>query len=181
MQIRFWQHIHFKQYLERNWERLYRLAYAWCHHPQTAHDLLQETLSRTLREHHRFDNDKALDVWLYKVMANCWRDQYRRQQQLTELDEAELKSDSNPEADQYQREIQHKVHKAMARLSMMHRQIITLVDLEELAYHEVADILGIPTGTVMSRLSRARRQLKEYLQESGLQPPYKQPKLRRIK
>jgi len=181
MMIRFWQQKQFKQYLERNWQRLYRLAYAWCHHPQTANDLLQETLSKTLREHHRFENDKALDVWLYKVMANCWRDQCRRQRDVVDLEHAELSSNANLETDQYQRELKMNIHKAMARLSMTHRQIITLVDLEELAYNEVADILDIPTGTVMSRLCRARKQLKEYLQESGFHSPGKNTTVRRIK
>lgn len=181
MKIRFWQQQQFKQYLERNWQRLYRLAYAWCHHPQTAHDLMQETLSKSLREHHRFENDKAMDVWFYKVMANCWRDHCRRQREVVELEQAELTSQSNLEADQYQRELQSGIQRAMDRLTMTHRQIITLVDLEELSYNEVAVILDIPAGTVMSRLCRARKQLKEFLQEAGFQSPVQQSNIRRIK
>lgn len=179
--IRFWQQKQFKQYLEQNWQRLYRLAYAWCHHPQTAHDLLQETLSKSLREHHRFENDKALDVWLYKVMANCWRDLCRRQRDVVDWEQAELTSNTDLEADQYQRELKLTMHTAMARLSMTHRQIITLVDLEEMTYHEVAEILDIPAGTVMSRLCRARKQLKDYLVETGIQSPQKNTSVRRIK
>lgn len=181
MKIRFWQQKQFKQYLERNGQRLYRLAYAWCHHPQTAHDLVQETLSKTLREHYRFENDKALDVWLYKVMANCWRDQCRRQRELTDIEQVELASTTNLETEQYQRELKMNIHTAMARLNMTHRQIITLVDLEELAYNEVAAILDIPAGTVMSRLCRARKQLKEYLEEAGFHSAKKTSNVRRIK
>lgn len=181
MKIRFWQQKQFKQYLEQNWQRLYRLAYAWCHHPQTAHDLLQETFSKTFKEHHRFENDKALDVWLYKVMANCWRDHCRRQRDVVDLEHVELTSNANLETEQYQRELKVNIHKAMARLSMTHRQIISLVDLQELAYNEVADILDIPTGTVMSRLCRARKQLKEHLQEAGFHSPQKKSTVRRIK
>ena len=179
--IRFWQQKQFKRYLERNWQRLYRLAYAWCHHPQTAHDLLQETLSRSLREHHRFENDKALDVWLYKVMANCWRDLCRRQHEVVDVEQAELISSANLETDQYQRELTQTIRQAMAKLTLAHRQIITLVDLEELAYHEVADILAIPAGTVMSRLCRARKLLKAHLLEAGFQSPKPSTNLRRIK
>jgi len=181
MKIRFWHQKHFKQYLDRNWQRLYRLAYAWCHHPQTAHDLLQETLSKTLREHHQFENDKTLDVWLYKVMANCWRDLCRQQRESVDVEQAGLASNSNLETDQYHRELKTNIHQAMRMLSMTHRQIITLVDLEDLTYNEVADILDIPAGTVMSRLCRARRQLKELLLQAGFHSAEQKPIVRRIK
>lgn len=114
-------------------------------------------------------------------MANCWRDQCRRQREVVDLDHVELQSNANLETDQYQRELQTGIHRAMARLNVTHRQIITLVDLEELAYNEVADILDIPAGTVMSRLCRARKQLKEHLQEAGIHSPQKNPTVRRIK
>lgn len=181
MQIRFWQQRPFKQYLDRNWQRLYRMAYAWCHHPQTAHDLMQETLSKVLRQHHVFENDKALDVWLYKVMANCWRDHCRRQRDTIDIEQSELVADSNPETDHYQRQLKTALHQAMAHLSMTHRQIVTLVDLQELSYHEVAEILDIPTGTVMSRLCRARQQLREHLQQAGINPMQQITSIRRVK
>jgi RNA polymerase sigma-70 factor (ECF subfamily) len=177
---RFWQQRQFKRYLEDNWQRLYRLAYAWSHHPQTANDLLQETLSKTLKQRHQFENNKALDVWLYKVMANCWRDHCRRHRETIDFEEAGLISNINLETEQYQRELKANIQHAMARLNMTHRQIVTLVDLQELSYNEVADILDIPAGTVMSRLCRARQQLREYLQQAGIHAQHKSS-IRRIK
>lgn len=177
----FWHKKPFKRYLEQNWQRLYRIAYAWSHQPHIAHDLLQETMNRVMREHHHFENDKALDVWLYKTMANCWRDQCRRQKDLVDIDESTLYSASNLEADQYRRELNSCIQMAMGRLNMTHRQIITLIDLEGLSYNEVANILDIPAGTVMSRLCRARQQLREYVQEAGFVPGSHEPNLRRIK
>ena len=177
----FWHKKPFRQYLEQNWQRLYRLAYAWCHQSHTAHDLVQETLNRVMREHHQFENNKALDVWLYKTMANCWRDQCRRQQELVEIDEQPLYSSSNLEAEHYQRQIQAAIHRAMQQLNMTHRQIITLIDLEGLSYNEVATVLDIPAGTVMSRLCRARQQLRDLLQQDGIAAGSQESNVRRIK
>lgn len=124
---------------------------------------MQETLSRSFKEHYRFENHKALDVWLYKVLANCWRDHHRQQKESIDVEDAQLVSDSNPEHDHTQHQLQQQIQKAMSQLKIDHRQIVTLVDIEELSYNEVADILGIPAGTVMSRLCRARNQLREIL------------------
>jgi RNA polymerase sigma-70 factor (ECF subfamily) len=73
------------------------------------------------------------------------------------------------------------VRSAVARLPLGQRQVLTLVDLEEFGYAEVAEILSIPVGTVMSRLSRARASLKTYLLDTAMQQPAAQPLLRRVK
>ncbi|MDH5777889.1 MAG: RNA polymerase sigma factor [Gammaproteobacteria bacterium] len=163
MTVYFWQNKKFQSYLEQNWQRLYRLAYAWSHDPQLASDLVQEALSRSFKSHYQFENEKALNVWLYKVLVNCWRDHHRQRKETIDIDDAGLEAKSSPEHDHAQHQLQQQIMQAMAQLKSDHRQIITLVDLDELNYTEVADILGIAVGTVMSRLSRARSQLREII------------------
>ncbi|MDH5178404.1 MAG: RNA polymerase sigma factor [Gammaproteobacteria bacterium] len=163
----FWQNKQFEQTLNLHWQRLYRQAYAWCHDPQLAGDLVQETLSRSCRRPYQFENDKALGVWLYKVMNNCWRDHHRQQREMVPLDEMHMVTESGPDLSLAQQQLQHTVQQAMAQLKADHRQIITLIDMEEFSYTEVAEILDIPTGTVMSRLSRGRQQLKLILEKTS--------------
>jgi RNA polymerase sigma-70 factor (ECF subfamily) len=84
---------------------------------------------------------------------------------VTEIDEFHLVSDGTPEAECLQSEVVRRVRQAVAALPVAQREVVTLVDLEEFSYAEVAAILEIPLGTVMSRLSRARGTLKESLRE----------------
>jgi putative ABC transport system permease protein len=93
---------------------------------------------------------------MYSIMNNCWRHYLRRRCPDCELDEEQLAADSDPEHLSGQQEIVAHVRTAIARLPVGQREVLTLVDLEGFAYQEVADILEIPIGTVMSRLSRAR-------------------------
>ena len=177
----FWQSRQFKRYLDENWQRLYRLAYAWCHDPQLASDIVQETLSRTFKQHYQFENDKAINVWMYKVMSRVWFDHYRKQRDFVDIDDEPLQSESNTEEEQSRHEVLSHIQHAMSQLKVDHRQIVTLIDIEECSYSEVAEILSIPVGTVMSRLNRARHQLRELLQEHAPFKQHKHARLRRVK
>ncbi len=158
---RSWQ---LRRELETKWNRLYRLAYAWCHDSQLASDLVQEALAKALDGGEQLRNAQALDAWLFTILANCWRDYNRRNPETTDIDGVTLVHASNPEEESGQLEMVSRVRAAIAGLGREQRQVITLVDLEGFAYGEVAQVLGIPVGTVMSRLCRARRDLKRRLQ-----------------
>jgi RNA polymerase sigma-70 factor (ECF subfamily) len=158
----------FHQKLEDSRERLYRVAYAWCHDSVLADDLAQETLAKALSKAGQLRDMQLLHSWLFSILANCWRDHFRRLKntdELDELEEAKLVSDNNPEDEHARNQIINRVRAAIADLPMGQRQALTLVDLEEFSYNEVAEILEIPVGTVMSRLCRARKGLKEILIE----------------
>lgn len=162
---------------------LYRIAYAWCHDPTLADDLVQETLSKAWVRRSQLRDEAALKPWLVAIMNHCWLDHLRARRDFDDVDDwkdsLESPSDS-PEACCNREQVIACVRAAVARLPLGQRQVLTLVDLEEFGYAEVAGILDIPVGTVMSRLSRARACLKSLL-EKGTQETATQPMLRRVK
>lgn len=179
-----------RRQLEALRPRLYRLAYAWCHDGHLADDLVQETLARAFDRAGQLRDEAALRPWLFSILNNCWRDHLRRRRDfldVDELDEAILSHDIGPERLYASRQATRRVRQALAGLPLGQRQVLTLVDLEECAYAEVARILEVPVGTVMSRLSRARQALKRLLlaeggmTDNGLDGQAGRPELRRVK
>lgn len=158
----------FRQSLEASWHRLYRIAYSWTHESCLAHDLVQETISRALQHKDKITDHRALEIWLFKVMANCWRDLLRRRKDLTAIDEACLVDDDTPDRATERDRLIAQVRKAIARLNQDQRQIITLIAIQGFSYEEVARILDIPVGTVMSRICRARQNLKRFLTDTDV-------------
>lgn len=143
--------------------RLYRLAVSWCSDIMLADDLVQETLDKALTKHNQLKNDSSLKAWLFKIMHNCWMQHLRSKKPSMDIDNIELISDQSPEKQLSEMHIVDRVRKAVEMLPLNQRQVVTLVDLENNSYQQVSEILEIPVGTVMSRLSRARLQLKKYL------------------
>jgi RNA polymerase sigma-70 factor (ECF subfamily) len=168
--------------LETHRARLYRIAYAWTRSPALADDLVQETLTKALVKSGQLRDPKASEAWLYSILSNCYRDHFRRLRETEDVDTIELLSDSNPEQESSQQQLIEKVRAAMMRLPEGQRQVVSLVDIEGFSYVEVAEILAVPIGTVMSRLCRARASLKEHLlPELRAQTDAGEPKLRRVK
>ncbi len=171
----------FRTRLEEYWHDLYRVAYSWCHDPQMASDLAQEASLKAIRHAHTLKKDSAMKSWLFSIMHNCWCDMYRSRREYSEIQEHHLVNEETGEDDVYRQQITQKVHAAIKNLKAEHREVISLVDLASLSYQEVADVIGIPIGTVMSRLSRARIQLREHLQEFQLNKPAQHDYVRRVK
>jgi len=165
MQLFFGRPRHFEQLLEKRRKHLYRLAYSWCHDMELANDLTQETLLKALKKYKQLKKENALNSWLFTILNNCWRDHCRRHKVTVEFDETDLPVEDSSIDENERMSIIIHVRKAVSKLSIDQCQIITLIDLEEMTYNEVANILDIPVGTVMSRLSRARRQLKDRLKK----------------
>ncbi len=143
-------------------ERLYRLAWSWSHDQHQAEDLVQETLARALDKLDSLRDEERLTVWLTRIMANLFRDQFRRQREDTGQDAEPITEETPEEATDRSQLVQH-TRQAIAALNDDHRQIITLVDLAGFSYADAAQILDVPVGTVMSRLSRARGRLRQLL------------------
>ena len=144
-------------------QQLYRVAYAWCNDELLADDLANETIYKAIKNRSQLRDQSLLNSWLFKIMANCWHDHLRQLRPEENIDDVVFVEQQTPEQLLQQQEMILQVRKAIALLPMGQRQVLTLVDLEGFSYDEVATILVIPVGTVMSRLSRARNALKEKL------------------
>ncbi|GAB4291765.1 MAG: RNA polymerase sigma factor [Thiohalomonadaceae bacterium] len=171
----------FNNRLEQNRKRLYRVAYSWCHNTHLADDLVQETMLQAMKSAASLRSFEAMDSWLFSILTNCWRGHLRSRRDLQEFDENDFQSDSSPEATNQQMQTVHRVRNAVAQLPQGQREVVTLVDLEGFSYAEVAEILTIPIGTVMSRLCRARQALKEKLIDAAADGRQQEPRLVRIK
>jgi RNA polymerase sigma-70 factor (ECF subfamily) len=159
--------------------RLHRLAFAWCHDAALADDLAQEALTRGLARLEQLRESARLMSWLFAILNRCWIDHLRgRRDDLDDDALAELPSDlPGPDGHAERQQTVSRVRAAIAELPLGQRQVVTLVDLEDFSYAEVAEILAIPIGTVMSRLCRARVSLRELLAE----PPVAVRRLRSVR
>lgn len=173
-----------KDQLEQIRPRLYRLAYSWSHNPALADDLVQEAMIKALKNVGQLREPALLNSWLFSILANCWRDHFRQHKDMDDIDELEdykYAHEITPENVHAQSQVVSRVRNAVAKLPLGQRQVLTLVDLEELSYIEVASILDIPIGTVMSRLCRARQALKTLLHELAPQQAAQAGTIRRVK
>lgn len=155
----------FRRLLTNNRERLYRMAYAWTGNPHLADDLVQQTLLKALSNQKQLRDFTAAEGWLFRILANCLTDYRRAKREFLSPDNLEGVDHDTPEHQFDDRQLVQKVRRAVQKLPINHRQVVTLVDLEEFSYASVSQILDIPVGTVMSRLCRGRRALREYLLE----------------
>jgi RNA polymerase sigma-70 factor (ECF subfamily) len=131
---------------------------------QAADDLVQDCLERALNRLHSWRQGSDLRAWLFTIMHNLYVNQVRRSSngpQFVEMPEHDAgpSTGSNAESGLELRDL----HRGVAALPPDQREILLLVSLEGLRYSEVASILDIPEGTVMSRLSRARKQLRNLM------------------
>lgn len=145
--------------------RLYRMAFAWCHDPHLAADLVQETLQKTLKKHHQSKNDESFDVILFTMLVHCWRDHCRRICDRVDINEVILDNHADLEHGRGEVKVINRVHRAISQLTQQQRQIVTLVDLEGMSYKHVGQVLGISVEIVMTTLCQARRHLVEQLHD----------------
>lgn len=173
----------FEARMEESRPRLWRLAHSWCRNRALADDLVQDALAKGLKSHGQLRDEHSLHAWLCGILANCWHDHLRSHREMADvadIDESSLVADGTPEADCLQSEVVRHVRQAVAALPVAQREVITLIDLEEFSYAEVAAVLEVPIGTVMSRLSRARTALKESLRDHNA-CGIAQPRIARVK
>lgn len=164
--------------------RLFRLAHAWCHDPTLADDLAQEALVKALACASQLRDPQALESWLFSILNNCWRDYLRaRREHLGDeaLDALVVDDAEGPEQRYASRQTVWRVRNAIAALPLAQRQVLTLVDIEACTYAEVARVLDVPVGTVMSRLARARAVLRRVLASADGEVARRPAVIRRVK
>ena len=160
----------FRNGIEAAIPALRRYARALTRNAETADDLVQDTLVRALRSEHLFHGGDVRS-WLYTILTNLNRNRLRslaRRPTLTPIEDADAADTAGPEAGG------RDIERALSGLVEDQRAALLLVVLEGLSYREVAAVQGVPIGTVMSRLARARAQMKAYLDGE-------RPVLRRVK
>jgi RNA polymerase sigma-70 factor (ECF subfamily) len=133
-----------------------------------ADDLVQDCIERALRRQDGLQQKEKMGAWLRSILHNVFIDDLRRRRARgTSLDVRDLEDDLVLSAPPEDRAGMQDVLRATMALSVEHRQILVLVGVEGLSYREVAEELGVPLGTVMSRLARARERLREKLEAPG--------------
>lgn len=153
----------FKKNLAELRPRLYKMAYSWCHSAALADDLVQDAVIKAMRNANSLRDLKAMNSWMFTILSNCWRDHLRQQKPTDDIDECIFTDDDTPELAQERQNITDIVQQAIAKLPQGQRQVLSLIELEGFSYTEVAGIIDIPIGTVMSRLNRARKALSAQL------------------
>jgi RNA polymerase sigma-70 factor, ECF subfamily len=152
---------------------LYRVALRLTRNRAEAEDVVQEAFLRAFRSFHRFNPGTNCRAWLFTILRNVFLNRVRTQgrevleTEMGGLDQVEMAADTdvgrNPEEHFLQTMLHGDVDRALATLPLAFREAVMLVDIEGLTYREVAEVIGCPIGTVMSRLSRGRALLRRAL------------------
>lgn len=157
-------------------DRVFQFAVRLTRNRTEAEDLVQETYLRAFRHFDQFDPGTNCRAWLFAILHNTFLNQVKRQgRELPGLEEAELERIEadmaggasvieSPEEELLKRVVDADLIAALDRLPLIFREVVLLADVEECSYKEIAQICGVPMGTVMSRLSRGRRLLRRILE-----------------
>lgn len=151
-------------------ERLYNFAHWLTQDRQEAEDLVQETYAKALKGFRSFQQGTNFRAWIYQILRNTFLTSRTGLKSTLSIewedDGQDLATASDtPESILLQRSDRELVQKALGRLAVPYREVLLLCEFEEMSYQEISATLAIPMGTVMSRLSRARRALRDVLQE----------------
>jgi RNA polymerase sigma-70 factor (ECF subfamily) len=164
----------FRAYVLPELDVMYRVARSLTRNPTDAEDLVQDTLLRAYRAIDRFDG-RHPRAWLLTILRNAQINRVRRKRPelLNDPDAtferyaADEDQSSSPEHVVVDPVFDARVDDALDALPEKFRSVVELVDIEGKSYQDAADALGVPVGTVMSRLHRARRRMREQLEQAG--------------
>ena len=157
-------------------DQLYAAALRYTKNPEDARDLVQDTYLKAFTSFHQFEEGTNLRAWLYRVLTTTFINTYRKDQRRPQIAQAELEDWQVAEAQSHTSDLgksaevealeklpDSDIKRALQEIPEEFRMVVYLADVEGFSYKEIAEIVEIPAGTVMSRLSRGRKQLREKL------------------
>ena len=172
----------FQELVERYQRKVYSICYGMLKDPEASLDVSQEVFIKVYRYLEKFNRDSSFYTWLYRITVNMCIDYIRKHSKAQKVEYDDRLSHDNVEAAGEEhimpsqlglhpdrvygrKELREKMLEALETLSEKHRTILILREVEGLSYEEMADVLNISKGTVMSRLFHARRYFQEAMKE----------------
>lgn len=163
-------------------DALYAVGFRMTRNAMDAEDLVQDTLLKAVRSREQFEVGTNLKAWLFKIQTNTFINKYHRgglERDVVDGPDARSLSDGwmsastmnqmmDPESMAFRPIVEKEVSAALNTLPDDYRLVVMLSDVEDFSYKEIADIMGCPIGTVMSRLNRGRRMLQEKLYDHAV-------------
>lgn len=168
---------HFEQNALALMDSLYGAALRFTRNPSDAEDLVQETYLKAFRAWRQFEPGTNLKAWMFRILTNTFISSYRKERREPTIVSADgrgdfdlyqnlleyVSPDPSAESEVLERMVDEDVKQALSDLPESFRMAVVLSDVEGFSYKEIAEMLGIPIGTVMSRLHRGRKALQKAL------------------
>ena len=174
--------------------RLYRYAYRLAHNERDAEDLVQDTLLRAYSKFEQYQSGTSPLAWLLVILRSIFINKYRKKKRegnLVSIEDVSTGEDrlvtvdyrdlpETPDDILFRGTLDSELREALEQLPRHYLEVILLVDLEDMSYRETSEILNIPSGTVMSRLHRARKILQSQLQDLAHRKGIVKPKIKSV-
>ena len=163
----------FGELVARYQDRLFHTVLRLLGNAEDARDVVQDTFLRAYERRHTFNAESLFFTWLYRIAINniiSMKRKERRERtfqpawgERSRIDPPDVCRAHQPGYFLEMAEQEGKVHDALGKLSLEHRSVLVMKDMEEMKYEDIAEILGVPVGTIRSRLNRARLRLRQIL------------------